>query len=218
MVSEPVPPAGPSGRPDHDAAQAMYRWRVGHYDLQLAPYEGIRQEAVARLGLSPGQVVLDIGCGTGLSLSMLQQAVGPTGRVLGVDQCPEMVSEARHRVERHRWTRVELCCSPIETAPLPAGADAALFHFTHDILQSPGALDHVLAHLKPGARVVATGLKWTSPLYGPLNALVWWNAMQSVTTLKGMEAPWQPLLDRGVSLQLEDRVLGTIYLASGQLH
>ena len=217
MVSESASPQSPPAGPDHEAARAMYRWRSGYYDLQLAPYEGIRQEAVNRLGLLPGQVVLDIGCGTGLSLPMLQAAVGPTGRVVGVDQCPEMVAEARHRVARHGWTHVELVCAPIESAPLPERADAAFFHFTHDILQLPEALDHVFAHLKPGARVVTTGLKWTLPLYGVLNAMVWWNAMQSVTTLKGMDAPWQPLLERGVTLALEDRVMGTIYLASGHL-
>jgi ubiquinone/menaquinone biosynthesis C-methylase UbiE len=216
MVSESFQRPSAPDEPDAQASQCIYRWRSGTYDLQLAPYEGLRQEAVDHLQLEPGQVVLDIGCGTGLSLPLLQAAVGAGGRVVGVDQCPEMVAEARQRVARHGWPQVELVCAPVQSAPLPQGADAALFHFTHDVLQLPQALDHVLTHLKPGARVVVTGLKWTSPLYGPLNALVWWNALQSVTTFKDLDAPWRPLLDRGVVLTVEDRLMGALYLASGQ--
>lgn len=213
MVSE----SEPVQLPDVQAALDMYRVRSGYYDWQLAPYEAIRQAAIARLQLQPGEVVLDVGCGTGLSLDGLQAGVGEQGLVVGVDQCPEMVAAARQRVARHAWPQVRLECAPLQQAALPPRADAALFHFTHDILQSADALDHVLAHLKPGARVAVTGLKWTSPWYGGLNALVWWNAVQSVTTLHGMDAPWKPLLDRGVQLSFDSYVMGTIYVASGTL-
>jgi len=203
--------------PDATAARELYRLRCGYYDLQLAPYDVIRQCAVERLRLQPGQVVLDLGCGTGMSLDLLQRAVGPGGRVIGVDQSPEMISLARQRVQRQGWTQVELICAPIERAQLPPSADAALFHFTHDILQTPVALDHVLAHLRPGARIVAAGLKWTSPLYAGLNSLVWWNALQSVTTFDGLDAPWAPLARRGIEFELESFLWGTLYLASGRL-
>ncbi|MEY5097534.1 MAG: hypothetical protein RJA36_253 [Pseudomonadota bacterium] len=206
-----------SGRPDEAAARELYRLRCSYYDLQLAPYDAIRQRAVERLHLRPGQVVLDLGCGTGMSLELLQQAVGPGGRVIGVDQSPEMIELARQRVQRQGWSQVELICAPIQLAQLPAAVDAVLFHFTHDILQTPAALDHVLAHLRPGARIAAAGLKWTSPLYAPLNSLVWWNALQSVTTLGGLDAPWAPLAQRGIELELESFLWGTLYLASGRL-
>lgn len=203
--------------PDARAALDMYRVRSGYYDWQLAPYESIRQTAIDRLQLQPGDVVMDVGCGTGLSLGGLQAAVGPQGQVFGVDQCAEMVDAARQRVARHDWPQVSLQCAPVADADWPQQADAALFHFTHDILQSEDALDRVLAHLKPGARVAVTGLKWTSPWYGGLNALVWWNAIQSVTTLHGMDAPWRPLVERGAQLTFETFVMGTIYVASGTM-
>ena len=203
--------------PNTAAALDMYRWRSGFYDLQLAPYEHIRAHAIARLELQPGDTVLDMGCGTGMSLAQLSEAVGPTGRVIAVDQCPEMVCKARERVERNHLNNVELVCSATQEARLPQDADAVLFHFTHDILQTPQALDHVLAHLKTGAAVAATGLKWTSPFYGPLNTLVWFNAVQSMTTMKGLDSPWTPLVDRGVALRVETMVMGTIFVASGVL-
>ena len=204
-----------AGQADEAAALALYRARCGYYDWQLAPYEEIRRCAVERLGLQPGQVVLDIGCGSGMSLDLLQQAVGPEGRVIAIDQSPEMLEQARQRVERGGWTQVELVCSPIQQARLPVRADAALFHFTHDILQTPAALDHVLSHLAPGARLAVSGLKWAPPLYGLLNPLVWWNAVQSVTTLAGLDVPWAGLVLRGAELTVEPLCGGALYLASG---
>lgn len=206
-----------AGQADEAAALALYRARCGYYDWQLAPYEEIRRCAVERLGLQPGQVVLDIGCGSGMSLDLLQQAVGPEGRVIAIDQSPEMLKQARQRVERGGWTQVELVCSPIQQARLPVRADAALFHFTHDILQTPAALDHVLSHLAPGARLAVSGLKWAPPLYGLLNPLVWWNAVQSVTTLAGLDVPWAGLVLRGAELTVEPLCGGALYLASGRL-
>ena len=209
MPDDAIPAQG------HGAARALYRWRAWGYDRQLAPYEFIRRLALERLQLQPGQCVLDLGCGTGLSLEGLRHAVGPTGRVVGVDQCPEMMALARERVARAAWRNVELIEAAVEAAPLPAQADAALFHFTHDILQSPSALAHVLRHLRPGARLVATGLQWTAPWLLPWNTLVAWYAAQSVTTFQGLAQPWQALQAYGDTWRVQTFVMGTIFVASG---
>ena len=200
---------------DPEAALALYRWRAWSYDWQLAPYEPIRRHAVARLGLKPGQTVLDIGCGTGMSLPLLRDAVGEAGQVIGVDQSPDMTAVAHDRICKEGWGNVSLICAPIAEAPLPEFVDAVLFHFTHDILQSDQALDRVFAALKPDAHVSATGLQWTTPMWPGLNGLVWLSALQSITTLQHLDAPWLPLLQRGVKLDIETAVMGTIYMASG---
>lgn len=212
-----IAPTPMAGSADEAAALALYRTRCSYYDLQLAPYEALRRYAVERLALRPGQVVLDIGCGTGMSLDLLQQAVGPAGRVVAIDQSCEMLEQARRRADREGWDQVELCCSPVQDAVLPVKADAALFHFTHDILQTPAALDHVLAHLAPGAKLAVCGLKWAPPLFAAFNPLVWWNAVQSVTTLNGLDAPWEGLAQRGARLTVESLCYGTLFLASGQM-
>ena len=210
-------PRIPSARgPDRDAALAQYRRRASVYDWELRFLEPIRRLAVARLELSPGDVVLDVGCGTGLSLPMLRQGVGPKGRIVGIEQSPEMIEQARRRVSRARWTRVTLACSPVEDAALRVRADAALFHFTHDILRRPEAIANVLAHLKPGARVVASGLKWAAPwLVRPVNWLVLPAALRSVTSLEGMHRPWQLLEEQLGPMEVEARLLGGAYIASG---
>ena len=201
--------------PGHEATRTLYGWRATSYELQLAPYEFIRRMAVDQLQLRPGDCVLDLGCGTGLSLPLLRGAVGLAGRVVGVDLSPDMLLLALSRVQRERWTNVDLRCAAAEEAPLPQRADAAFFHFTHDILQSPRALDHVLRHLRPGARIVATGLKWTAPGLAPWNALVGLHMAQSVTNYEGLAAPWQPLLERGVQLEVDTVMMGTIFVARG---
>ena len=43
-----------------------------------------RAEAVHRLALQPGAAVVDIGCGTGLNFPLLQEAIGPAGKIIGV--------------------------------------------------------------------------------------------------------------------------------------
>ena len=79
------------------------------------------------LGLAHGETVLDVACGTGLSLPLLRQAVGPDGRVLGVEMSPDMMSRARERVARAGWSNVTLLEAPMEEADLAAKFDARCF-------------------------------------------------------------------------------------------
>ena len=204
-------------RPDRDAALEQYRRRAGLYDLELALFEPIRRSAIGQLALRRGETVLDVGCGTGLSLALLRGAVGRAGRVVGIEQSAPMVEHARQRVARFGWRNVELLCSPVEEAAIEGRADAALFHFTHDILRCEEAVERVLAHLRPGARVVACGLKWAGGLARGVNLLVLPAALHSVTTLEGLDAPWSHLAARIGALQVESRLLGAVYIARGRV-
>jgi SAM-dependent methyltransferase len=201
--------------PDRDAALAQYRRRAKVYDLELAMFEPIRRRAVARLALVSGDCVLDVGCGTGLSLALVHQAVGAHGRIVGIEQSPEMIDKARERVEHHGWRNVTLLCSPVETAQIPVRANAALFHFTHDILRRREAVANVISHLAPGARVVASGLKWARPARWPVNLIVWPAALRSVTSLEGLDRPWSKLAEALDQLHVESLLAGAVYIASG---
>lgn len=203
--------------PDRSAALSLYRRRAGIYDLELALFEPIRQQAIARLGLQRGDVVLDVGCGTGLSLALLREGVGATGRIIGIEQSPEMIERARERVAQNGWGNVTLLCTPVETAEIAGQADAALFHFTHDILRRPEAVANVVRHLEPGARVVASGLKWAGGWAVPANLLVLPAALHSVTSLEGLRKPWSRLAARTGPLDVETALLGAVYIASGRL-
>lgn len=200
---------------DRQAALALYRRRAAVYDLELLPFEPIRRLAIAKLAPRRGETVLDLGCGTGLSFEGLEQAIGAQGTIIGIEQSPEMMALARARVERHGWDNVTLLGASIEAAPLPGRADAALLHFTHDILRSPAALTAIVAHLRPGARVVASGLKWAPWWAGPVNLFVWSAALHSVGSLEGLDAPWSGLAGRIGDLQVQTLMAGGVYIASG---
>jgi ubiquinone/menaquinone biosynthesis C-methylase UbiE len=201
--------------PDRFAALEQYRRRAGVYDRELALFEPIRTDAIERLALRPGDVVLDVGCGTGLSFGLLHRHIGKAGRIVGIEQCPEMMEKAKARVDANRWRNVDLVRAPAATARVPVQADAALFHFTHDVLREPRAIANMLAHLKPGARVVASGLQWAPPWLMPTNVFVLMAAMYSVTSLEGLSQPWDLLATHLREVQVDTALMGGIYVAGG---
>lgn len=175
----------------------------------------MRQIAIERLHLRRGDTVIDVGCGTGLSFERLRAGVGAQGRIIGIEQSPDMLALARDRVRRNHWRNVTLVGAPVEDAALNGRADAALFHFTHDILRKPAAVANVVDHLKPGAHVVACGLQWTRRWLLPVNVAVWTAALHSVTTLEGLDRPWSHLSARTGRLRVEPMMMGGVYVASG---
>jgi SAM-dependent methyltransferase len=203
-------------KPDRQAALEQYRQRSGVYDLELALFEPIRREAIVLLAPRPGETVIDFGCGTGLSLPQLRAAVGAEGQVVGIEQSPEMIEQARKRAASHQWRNVELICAPVETAHWHGKADAALFHFTHDLLQRPEAVSNALGMLRKGARVVACGLRWAPRWALAVNAGVYLAAQRSVTTLAGLEQPWQELKRQLGPMRSTSRLFSAVYIAYGQ--
>jgi SAM-dependent methyltransferase len=219
-------PQGPpifwnSGEPDvptttnRQIALAQYRLRARFYDAELAAFEPVRHQAIDCLQLQPGDTVLDMGCGTGLSFDRLQQRVGPEGRVVGIEQSPEMAEIASQRVAQHAWHQVTLVNASVEQAVIPVQADAVLFHFTHDILQHPGEIRRVVGHLKPGARVVAAGLQWSSPWDWSTNWAVFFAALYSTSSLVGLGQPWGLLAEQVGDLQTVSSPLNGVYIVSG---
>jgi SAM-dependent methyltransferase len=202
------------GSDEHRHALQLYRLRAGAYDQELAPFEGLRQVAIDGLCLQPGETVIDVGCGTGLSFELLRRRLGTRGHIVGIEQCPDMLAKARNRASLAAG-RVSLVMAPVEEARWPGRANAALFHFTHDIVRNPRALDNVLKHLKPGARVVATGLQWAAPWAWPVNLFVLGAALYSVSSLDGLAQPWSHLAARLPDLQVGPTSMGGVYMASG---
>ena len=150
-----------------------YKHRAAGYDDSAQYTMPLRRRTIALLQLQPGQVVLDVGAGTGLSYALLRDGVGDAGRVLAFEQSPEMFAQAAARVERERWRNVWHECTAAETVRLPEAADAVLFNYTHDILRTPAALANLVHQVKPGARVAIAGIKFFPWWTGPLNLLAW---------------------------------------------
>lgn len=198
-----------------------YIWLLSRYPNFLAWFtQPLREVAVTRLYLEPGSRVLDMGCGTGASFPFLVQAVGSEGEVVGVDISPDLASIAQKRTDEAGWSNVHVAVGPAQNIALSGTFDGMLLFAAHEVLTSPEALNHVLPHLKKGARIVAFGAKLSYSRRGRLlNPLV---RLLTQTLLPASSAavdarPWRLLENRTGKLHMEERMAGLLYLASGSL-
>ena len=197
-------------------AQDAYRGLAAGYDASARFTAGIRARAIRRLALQPGDTVLDAGSGTGLSIPLLEAAVGTRGRVICVERSPGMMALARERVRAGGWSNVALIESEVERAALPGGIDAILFHYVHDVLQSEAALARLFGQARPGARVAVAGVKYHPWWLAPLNVHVWFTMRRYSRNPVNVARPWR-LLERYVpSLERESTLLGRGYIGWGR--
>lgn len=212
-----------SESPDHDRARAKYRRLARTYDRlvsgaggRVAGFDRQRERVIERLDLQAGDVVVDVGCGTGLSFALIEQRIGPSGRIVGVELSRQMLEVARERVERQGWSNVTLVESSIEEAEVGDEADAALFCLVHDITQSRRAVENVVGQLKPGGHVAVLGGKALPRNAFPLNLISRRFLAVFVTTFNGIERPWTLLAESVPGLQVQAKPLRLTYLAWGR--
>lgn len=204
-------------RPDRAAALDHYRRLHGAYDDSCHWIEGLRAQAIELLGLREGDTVLDVACGTGAMLPALGRLVGPRGRVIGIEQSPEMAALAMRRATQAGQATVQVVVAPVEEARIEARADAVLFCYTHDVLQSDKAIENVMRHTRPGARVVVAGARLLGWWAAPLNLWKLWRSRHYLSTYAGLRDPAARLRAYCPDLEIRaTRVLGTSYLAAGR--
>jgi len=177
----------------------------------------LRQRTIEKLGLRPGDRVLDVASGTGLSLPLLREAVGDEGEVIGIDVSPEMTDLARQRVAEAGWMNVTLLESTIESADIPGPLDAILLNFTHDVMRSPPALERIFTAAGPNARVAIAGMKYLPWWMAPLNVIVRAKARPYMTTFEGLERPWDLALPYLSEFEWRPVLFGIGYIGWGRV-
>ncbi len=197
-------------------AAPAYHERAGSYERDTAAFQPYRDAVVEALPLRPGQVVLDVGCGTGLCCGLLREKVGPGGDVVGIEESPEMAAVALENIAREGWGNVTVVQAPAEEAEVGQPADAALFCAVHDILQSPDALANIVATLRPGAWVAAGGGKWAAPMMVALNSMVNMLHAPYVRSFTGFDRPWQHLEQLVEDVQVRELAFGSGYVMTGR--
>ena len=187
------------------------------YDRDTAAFQEYRRMTVDALPLRVGDVVLDVGCGTGLCFAEILDKVGDSGRVIGIDASADMLAVARRRTADHGWSNVSLVESAARDARIPVTADAAVFCAVHDILRSPPALHHVIDGLRPGAWVAAGGGKWAAPWMVAVNVHVFLLHRPYVSSFEGFLEPWSHLEDLLEDIRVTESAFGAGYVAVGRV-
>lgn len=204
---------------------AKYRRRAKRYDFTANLYYVIgfreysyRRRAIAALHLYPGDTVIELGCGTGLNFARLQSAVGPKGRVIGVDLTKEMLEQAQRRIEANGWSNVELVHSDIAGYEFPSTVDGVISTFA--ITLSPEydrVIEHAAAALAACRRCVILDLK--KPDHAPLwlvNLGVTITRPFGVSLEMSERRPWESLERHMVNTTFENLYFGFAYLAVGE--
>ena len=103
----------------------------------------------------PGLTILDLGCGASFDTLLAARRVGASGRVVGVDMTPEMITKARHAASSLGISNVVFIRGNIEALPLASSSvDLVISNGVFNLCSDkPKVLSEVFRVLKPGGRL-----------------------------------------------------------------
>jgi phosphatidylethanolamine/phosphatidyl-N-methylethanolamine N-methyltransferase len=214
--------------------QAFYgRWARLYNVIATLPGIGSwRERAADSLELSPGDTVLELGCGTGANFLYLREKVGSSGAVVGVDFTRGMLDRAAKRIADDGWSNVHLVHGDA-TAPPIESADAVCASFVVGMFAEPAVVvGDWISLLRPGGRIaLLDAARSSQPRARPLDAafrLFVAASAPPTTQLRYADPPWKsldervaaarrPLAERTVERAHEEFALGFVRLSSGRV-
>jgi len=210
-------------KPSRNQADVIdtYRKRAKGYDASgIAGLASWRRKAVQLLELKAGDLVVDIGCGTGLNFTLLQEAIGSEGKIIGVDLTDAMLDQARQRIIDHGWNNVELVQSDATQFDFPTQVDGIISTFALTFIPDCEIV------VQNGCKALAPGRIWVVlDMAWPTGWPLWWQHVlfflpsYGITTDVIHRRPWQTVWQT-MEKNLVDVVrnqfwMGFFYLAFG---
>jgi SAM-dependent methyltransferase len=157
----------------HDATAShsfedVERWTKVFDDPERDSWQ-LPEQVIEFLGVASGDVVADLGAGTGYFTVRLARAVGDTGRVLAVDIEPSLIDHIRERAEAAKLPQVVTILAEPDDPKLPAAeVDLVLVVDTwHHINDRIDYLGHLSQSLAPGGRVAIVDFREGELPVGP---------------------------------------------------
>ncbi|KZN24642.1 alkanonic acid methyltransferase [Haladaptatus sp. R4] len=217
------------------AAQQFYgRW-AQLYDLLAVATPGLselRSRVADELHLSPGDTVIEMGCGTGANFPHLRERVGPAGRVVGVDFTRGMLEQARDRIDREGWENVHVVQADAATSSPREDVDAVLATFVIGMLGDPhGTVTRWLDGIRPDGHLALLDAGRSSRTYSwPVNlafkGLVLASTPGDISAFE--KPPWYVLDERieesrralsagAVDVQDSEHALGVVRITGGRV-
>lgn len=132
----------------YDRWARFYDWNPAHAIVRPA-----RKRAVDAMGLATGDTAIDMGTGTGANLPLLREAVGDTGRVVGLDASPGMLEKAKTGIDDHGWDNVSVVEGDIRDPPIGGPVDGICSAFVAVMYDDPRSLLEPWVELVDGGTV-----------------------------------------------------------------
>lgn len=210
---------------DTKETRSLYRKRARRYDLSVQIFRlfgfemnRYRKETIASLGLRPGNVVVELGCGTGLNFQYVQRQIGPSGKLIGVDLTDSMLDVARLRVARERWTNVELLQADIADWEMPRDVDGMYSTLALTLVpEYDKVIEKASRSLRAGGRLAVFDMKVPETWPGWLVRLAaWMNKPFGVSLDLGDRHPWESIRQYLTELEFREYYFGALYFCVGE--
>jgi demethylmenaquinone methyltransferase/2-methoxy-6-polyprenyl-1,4-benzoquinol methylase len=181
------------------------------FDRLLFLPPGLRRSAVDNLSLRAGNSALEIGCGTGIGLVCLSDAVGPDGRIYGVDLSAGMLQRAETRCARRRNVELYECDAADFVAP--ELLDGVLFCLSYNTMPDHRTiLRRAWKALRPGGRLVIMDARLPSGLFAKwlLPFSLW--LMKHTMLGNPLIQPWRELAALCENFEMRKYLFGSYYI------